>query len=165
MYLRSRGLVQNYGLYQTSLLISASPYVLFIGGEVGRTRQKLSYSGKLIKQWFTRRIRAISRTLQIEHTATLVLIPQPYDVRRVGFKESEPAPPINHGSRTLLALPNISLVLKKEVCPFCITWGKSWVRPVLNIRQHVVAGSDLISGWQHGSWYTANVIDESSDCV
>lgn len=163
--MRSGGLIQRYGLYQASLLISASPYVLFIGGEVGRIQQKLSYSGELIKQWFTRRTRAISRTLQIKHADTLGLIPQPYNVRRVGFKGSVPVPPINHGSRTLLALPSIFLVLEKEGCPFCITWGKSWVRPVLNIRQHVVAGSDLISGRQHEGWYTANVIDKSSDCI
>lgn len=96
---------------------------------MGRTQQKLSYSGK-------KKIQAISRTLQIEHAATLGLIPLPYDVRRVGFKESEPVPPLNHGSRTLLALPSIFLVWKKEVCPFCKTWGKSWVIPVLNIKRH-----------------------------
>lgn len=54
---------------------------------MGRTQQKLSYSGK-------KKIQAISRTLQIEHAATLGLIPLPYDVRRVGFKESEPVPPL-----------------------------------------------------------------------
>lgn len=58
----------------------------FLKGEkVGRTQQKLSYSGK-------KKIQAISRTLQVEHAATLGLIPLPYDVRRVGFKESEPVP-------------------------------------------------------------------------
>lgn len=74
-------------IYQASFLKSASLHVIFIGGDVGRTQQKLSYSGK-------KRIQAISRTLQIEHAATLVLIPQPYDVRRVGFKESKPVPPL-----------------------------------------------------------------------
>lgn len=100
--------IKKYSLY--TIRVEGKSYEI-------ATVQLYKVSRKLIKQYYTK---SISRASEIKSQVLGLITLSPLRWEDLGSQESKPHLTQGPGPRSLLVLPNLFLVLAKEVCIFSI---------------------------------------------